>query len=110
MKLVTSLNKTILPLSLLTVSSAGAALPTPFYECLQQRSGSPLGAADMKELVKVTPVTYCANQSSAFNKNEMKNLLSSGGNFQLAVHLANTNYTASDLRENAPQAERFIGL
>lgn len=85
--------------TLLTVlgfySSSQAALPPQFAECLRENSSTNLSVADLKEIARAAPVTFCQNQVSAIGKLQVQDLLTSP-NVQVGISVAKTEYSYSD--------------
>lgn len=83
----------------LSVSSK-AALPPHFTDCLKENSSTNLSVADLKEIAKVSPVTYCQNQVSVVGKLEIQDLLTSP-NVQLGISVGKTAYSYTDFMDMA---------
>lgn len=77
-----------------------AALPPQFSECLNTNSGTAMSVADLKEISKLSRVTYCQNQVGLVGKPETMDLLSSP-NVQVGISLSKTSYSQADLLDLA---------
>lgn len=90
----------ILCLFLLYVAESLAALPPQFSECLNDVSSSSMSVADIKEIAKVSRVTYCQNQVTLVGKLETQDLLTNP-NVQLGISVAKTSYSYTDFLDMA---------
>ncbi|KYG67059.1 hypothetical protein AZI86_08580 [Bdellovibrio bacteriovorus] len=79
---------------------AQAALPPQFSECLSDLSSTNMSAADVKEIAKVSRVTYCQNQVSLVGKVETQDLLTNP-NIQIGISVAKTAYSYTDFLDMA---------
>jgi len=77
-----------------------AALPPQFSECLRENSGTVMTVDDLKEISKVSRVTYCQNQVGPLGKADIMDLLSSS-NIQVGISLSKTTYSVTDLLDLA---------
>ncbi|WP_374077289.1 hypothetical protein [Bdellovibrio bacteriovorus] len=77
-----------------------AALPPQFSECLSGNSGTAMSVADLKEISKISRVTYCQNQVGLVGKLETMDLLSSP-NVQVGISLSKTTYSQADFLDLA---------
>lgn len=91
---------TISILSLCLGSWAQAALPPQFSECLSDLSSTNMSVADVKEIAKVSRVTYCQNQISLVGKVETQDLLTNP-NVQVGISIAKTGYSYTDFLDMA---------
>ncbi|WP_374029593.1 hypothetical protein [Bdellovibrio bacteriovorus] len=72
-----------------------AALPPQFSECFVENSSTNLSVADLKDIARVSKVTYCQNQVGLVGKPETLDLLRSP-NIQVGISVSRTSYTATD--------------
>lgn len=79
--------------------SARAALPPQFSECLGDVT-STMSITDLKEIAKVSRVTYCQNQVTLIGKPETQELLANP-NVQVGISVAKTNYSFTDFMDMA---------
>lgn len=82
-----------------------AALPPQFSECLVGDSGA-ISTQDLRDIAKVSKVTYCQNQLGLTNKDDTLDMLKDK-NIQLGISLAKTNYSREDLIDIA-KAGSFV--
>jgi hypothetical protein len=87
-------------ISLFLGSLAQAALPPQFSECLGDQSSINMSIADLKEIAKVSRITYCQNQVSLVGKVETQDLLSNP-NVQVGISVAKTSYSYTDFLDMA---------
>jgi hypothetical protein len=85
--------------SLLLGSTVLAALPPQYSECLRTDASTSMSYYDLKELSKVSRVTYCQNQLGLIGKTEISELLK--GKIDVGISLAKTNYSKEDFLEMA---------
>jgi hypothetical protein len=90
----------LIVLILFVSSSAWAALPPQFSDCLGEISSTGMSTSDVKEIARVSRVTYCQNQISPVTKLETQDLLSNP-NVQMGISVAKTNYSFTDLMDFA---------
>lgn len=79
---------------------AKAALPPQFSECLRENSGTIMTVTDLKEISRLSRVTYCQNQVGIVGKVETMDLLKSP-NIQVGISLSKTTYSQLDLMDLA---------
>ncbi|WII72239.1 hypothetical protein QJS83_17385 [Bdellovibrio sp. 22V] len=72
-----------------------AALPPQFSECFVENSSTNLSVTDLKDIARVSKVTYCQNQVGLVGKPETLDLLRSP-NIQVGISVSRTSYTATD--------------
>lgn len=82
------------------VSSAFAALPPQYSECLNNESGTKLSIYDLREISKVSSLTLCQNQISLLNKYDTADLIK-GGNVRAGISLSKSTYLKEDLLDIA---------
>lgn len=92
--------------SLLLNATALAALPPQYSECLRENSGTNMSVADLKDIARISKVTYCQNQVGLVGKPETMELLRSP-NIQVGISLGKTTYTVTDLVDLA-RAGTFV--
>ncbi len=93
--------KILLFISIFLISSfKPGCFASAFSECLRENSGTAMSIADLKEISKVSRVTYCQNQVGLVGKLETMDLLSSP-NVQVGVSVSKTSYSQADLLDMA---------
>lgn len=80
--------------------TAKAALPPQFSECLNDNTSTNMSVADLKEIARVSRVTYCQNQIGLIGKVETQDLLTSP-NIQVGISVGKTSYSYTDFLDMA---------
>jgi hypothetical protein len=81
-------------------SSAFAALPPQFYECMGSQGGTKMSVTDLREISKVSPLTICQNQLSLLNKYDTGDLIKNG-KVSAGISVAKSSYLKEDLLDIA---------
>ncbi|XGC81229.1 hypothetical protein ACES2L_01880 [Bdellovibrio bacteriovorus] len=96
----------LLFLSYVLNATALAALPPQYSECLRENSGTNMSVADLKDIARISKVTYCQNQVGLVGKPETLELLRSP-NIQVGISLGRTTYSVTDFVDLA-RAGTFV--
>ncbi len=80
--------------------TAKAALPPHFSECLNDNTSTNMSVIDLKEIAKVSKITYCQNQIGLIGKAETQDLLTSP-NIQVGISVGKTAYSYTDFLDMA---------
>ncbi|KHD88978.1 MAG: hypothetical protein OM95_05805 [Bdellovibrio sp. ArHS] len=83
-----------------------AALPSQFSECLRENSATNMSVQDLREIARVSQVTYCQNQVGLVGKAEIIQLLQSP-NINIGISVSKTTYSATDFVDLA-RAGSFV--
>ncbi|KYG69295.1 hypothetical protein AZI87_08845 [Bdellovibrio bacteriovorus] len=86
--------------------SSWAALPPQFSECLRENSATNMSVADLREIARVSAVTYCQNSVGLVGKAETMQLLQSP-NINVGISVSKTTYSATDFVDLA-RAGSFV--
>lgn len=86
-------------ISFLFSVQAMAALPPQFSECMSGDSSS-ISTQDVRDIAKVSKVTYCQNQMGLTNKFDTLDMLRNK-NIQVGISIAKTSYLREDLMDLA---------
>ena len=81
-------------------SSAQAALPPHFSECMSNDGGTKLSVYDLRDISKVSSLTVCQNQLSLLNKYDTADLIKNG-KVRAGISLAKSTYLKEDLLDIA---------
>jgi len=83
-----------------------AALPPQYSECQRTDASTSMSYNDMKEISRVSRVTYCQTQVGLISKSDTLDLLK--GKVDLAISLGKTNYSKEDLIDLAKSGSYLL--
>lgn len=87
-------------------SSVLAALPPQFSECIRADTSSMASVSDLRDMAKVSKVTYCQNQVTLVGAADVKELLKS--NVDVGISLARTSYSYDQLLDMASSGSYLL--